>query len=334
MGNLLRGKVAVVTGSGQGIGRAIALALAEEGAKVVTNNRRPDSTGFVLLSEELLNSLSAERRDWVLRLSEEYSGDAETTAHTIRARGGEAVAFFGDVADFETARRLIETAVEHFGKIDILVNVAGAFGFCPVWEMSEEMWDRITRVKPKGYFNCIRHALPHMMRQRWGRIINCTSRAWLGDNLRHSHYAAANAGVVGLTRAVAMEVFRYGITCNAFSPWARTRASVELEAHYLAGGTERGPYSGGPQVPFDLTPAPEALCPFIVYLASDEAGRVTGTVFNLSGSAIGIYSEPEVARSMVKFDGTWTVDELREQVPKVLLAGYRAKAADLLGGVG
>jgi 3-oxoacyl-[acyl-carrier protein] reductase len=329
MGGLLQGKVAVVTGSGQGIGRAIAIALAKEGAKVVTNNRRPGSTKFVLLSEEQLNALSEEQRQWVLRLSEEYSGDAETTAQRIRELGGEAVAFFGDISSFEVAGQLIQTALDRFGRIDILVNVAGTFGFCPVWEMTPEMWDRVNLVKPRGYFNCIRHALPHMMAQRWGRIINCTSRAWLGDNLRHCQYAAANAGVVGLTRAVAMEVFRYGITCNAFDPWAKTRASVELEAHYLAGGPERGPYSGGPQVPFEITPNPEEICPFIVYLASEEAAGVTGTVFNLAGSSIGIYSEPEVVRSIVKFGGTWTIEELREQVPRVLLRGYRARAADL-----
>jgi 3-oxoacyl-[acyl-carrier protein] reductase len=113
--------------------------------------------------------------------SQEATGDTETTAEAIRKLGGEAVPCFGDISDFKAAQKLIRTAVDSFGSIDILVNVAGTFGFSPLWEMSEELWDEVTLTKPKGYFNCIRHAVPFMMKQKWGRIINCTSRAfWAG----------------------------------------------------------------------------------------------------------------------------------------------------------
>ena len=113
----------------------------------------------------------------------------------IRDLGGEAAAFFGDVSDFKVAGQLIETALDNFGNIDILANIAGAFGICPVEETTEELWDRVTGIKPKGYFNTIRHALPHMIKQKSGRIINTVSRAFSGDVIKHAEYCASNAGV-------------------------------------------------------------------------------------------------------------------------------------------
>jgi 3-oxoacyl-[acyl-carrier protein] reductase len=323
MGDTLKGKIAVVTGSGQGIGRAIAIAMGKEGAKVVTNNRKPGSTNFAILSEAELNALSEEKREWALRLSKEYSGDAETTAQKIRELGGEAIPFFADISKFDEAAKLIQTAVDTYGKIDILVNVAGAFGFSAVWEMTEELWDHVTNVKPKGYFNCIRHAAPHMMKQKWGRILNCTSKAWAGDPLRHCEYAAANAGVVGLTRAVATELYEYGITCNAFSPYARTRASWELNAYQMAVDESRNPSLNKKTMPWELTPSPDEMGPFLVYLASDEAANISGSVFNVGGAGVGIYAEPDIKRTITKFGGSWTVEELKQQVPRALLAGYK-----------
>lgn len=320
MGDILKGKVAVVTGSGQGIGRAIALGMAGEGAKVVTNNRRPGSTGHAILDDSILDLMSREQREWLHKQDEESSGDAETTAETIRKAGGEAVAFFGDISDFETASKLIETAVDSFGRIDILANVAGTFGFSPIWEMTEELWDRVTLTKPKGYFNCIRHAAPFMMKQKWGRIINCTSRAFLGDVLKHAEYCAANAGVVGLTRAVAKELYQYGITCNAFAPFARTRAAFELAAYDEAVTEPESPWMDRKfAFPLDITPSPDDVAPFINYLASDEAAKINGRVFNVAGSSIGLYSEPEIDKTLVKYGGRWTIDELRQQIPFGLL---------------
>jgi 3-oxoacyl-[acyl-carrier protein] reductase len=320
MGDILKGKVAVVTGSGQGIGRAIAIGMAEEGAKVVTNNRRRGSTGYAHLNEKVLKSMSAKQKEWVHKQQEKMGGDAETTAEAIKKMGGEAVPFFGDIVDFETAKKLIQTAVDSFGRIDILANVAGTFGFSPIWEMSEELWDKVTLTKPKGYFNCIRHAVPFMMKQKWGRIINCTSRAFLGDVLKHAEYCAANAGVVGLTRAVAKELAQYGITCNAFAPFARTRAAYELAAYDEAVTEAESPWMDRKfSFDFEMTPSPDDIAPFLNYLASDEAANINGRTFNIGGSMINLYSEPEMERTLVKYGGRWTIDELRQQVPFALL---------------
>jgi 3-oxoacyl-[acyl-carrier protein] reductase len=321
MGNILQGKVAIVTGSGQGIGRAIAVGLAKEGAKVVTNNRRPGSTGHVHLDDSILNSMTTEQREWLREQVEESTGDAETTAEAIREIGGEAVPFFGDISSFEIAGKLVQTAVDNFGKLDILVNVAGTFGFSALWEMTEELWDYVTLTKPKGYFNCIRHAAPLMMKQRWGRILNCTSRAFLGDVLKHAEYCAANAGVVGLTRAVAIELYPYGITCNAFAPHARTRAAFELEAYDKAVTEAESPWMDRKYAfPLENTPSADDLAPFVAYLVSDEAAEINGMVFLVAGSSIGVYSEPEISRTLIKVGGRWTLDEIRQQVPRGLLA--------------
>jgi 3-oxoacyl-[acyl-carrier protein] reductase len=328
MGQVLKDRVAVVTGSGQGIGRAIAIAMAREGARVVTNNRKRGSTGNAIVPDALLGGMESERRQWLEKQAEEANGDAEATAHAIKAFGGEATPFFGDISDFNAAAGLIRTAVDAYGRVDILVNVAGTFGFNNVWEITEETWDRVTNTKPKGYFNVIRFAVPHMIKQKWGRIINCTSRAYLGDVLKHAEYCTANAGVVGLTKAVAKELFRYGITCNAFSPFARTRASFELDAVDKATSAGENPWMDRKfSIPLEMTPSPEHVAPFIVYLATEEAARISGSVFQVAGNGIGLYSEPEIARSLVRSgDEPWTIEELMKQAPRALFMDYHPPA--------
>ena len=147
----LKDRVAIVTGSGRGIGHSIALALAKEGAKVVANNRKPDPTG----------------------------GDAETLAREIVDMGGQAVPFFGDVSDFTVAGKLIQTALDSFGGLDILVNNAGFSNKVNPWEITEEQWDGVVDTILKGTFNCSRQAIPIMKKQGKGRIINCTSGCWI-----------------------------------------------------------------------------------------------------------------------------------------------------------
>ena len=181
MSNRLKGKVAVVTGSGQGIGKSIAIALAKEGAKVVTNNRKPNSTDVTGLVGYSLDSLNKERQAKLNKSLDDLRGDAESVANEIKKLGGEAVPFYGDVADFKVAGKLIQTAVDSFGSIDILVNNAGTFRYANIWDMTEETWDAVTLNKPKSYFNCTRHAVPYMMKKKWGRIINTSSGAWLGS---------------------------------------------------------------------------------------------------------------------------------------------------------
>ncbi|MCX6009082.1 MAG: SDR family NAD(P)-dependent oxidoreductase [Chloroflexi bacterium] len=294
MSTRLKARVAIVTGSGQGIGRAIAIALAKEGAKIVTNNRRPDTSG----------------------------GDAETTARQITDMGGQAIPFFGSVSDFEVAGKLIQAAVDKFGRLDILVNNAGTDRPHMVWNMTEEEWDICVDSFLKGTFNCTRFACGVMREQKWGRIMNTTSTAWLGT-VGHCNYGAAKAGIVGLTRAVAREMGRYGVTCNAYAPTAATRFTVSEEIvagfkkRYEAGLVTRERYE-------ELTnpPSPETVTPFIVYLCTDEAADINGQVFDVTGGNIAIYSEPVKKKDINKEEGLWTVEELIELVPKVLLEGY------------
>ncbi len=298
MGDRLKGRVAVITGSGQGIGKAIAVALAQEGAGVVTNNRRPGTSG----------------------------GDAETAAKEIRDAGGKAVAFFGSVSEFDTAQKLVQTAVDNFGRLDIVVNNAGADAPKMVWNMSEEEWDRSVDSFLKGSFNCIRHATPLMREQKWGRIINTTSTAWLGT-VGHCNYGAAKAGLVGLTRAVAREMGRYGVTCNAYAPTAATRFT--LSEDIVAGFKKR--YEAGLMTKErfeELTnpPGPETVAPFIVYLCTGEAANINGQVFDVTGNNIALYSEPVKVKAIDKQEGMWTVEELIEKVPGVLLEGYKNPA--------
>ncbi|MGD9161289.1 MAG: SDR family NAD(P)-dependent oxidoreductase [Desulfobacteraceae bacterium] len=330
MSENLKGKVAVVTGSGQGIGRSIAIAMSREGAKVVTNNRKPGSTGFAIMDESLVENLNSEEKEDLKKRSEEAKGDAETTAQAIRDAGGEAVPFFGDTSDFNTAKELIQTAVDNYGRIDILVNVVGTFSFSPIWEMSEEMWDYVCNVKPKAHFNCIRHALPYMMEQKFGRIINCTSGAFKGGGIRQAHYSAANAGVVGLTFAVAQEVIEYGITCNAFAPNAQTRASFEIDAYEKAMPEGKGPWVfDNFKLPLNLSPSPDDLAPFICYLSTDEAAEISGSVFFVGGPSVHLYSEAEWQSSLIKYGGRWTVEELKEQVPMNLMGMHKSSTMQM-----
>ena len=293
----LTGKVALVTGSGQGIGKAIALELARHGARVVTNSRKPGTKG----------------------------GDAESTAYEIMDARGQAVAFYGDVSNFQSAGKLIQTAVDRFGRLDIVINNAGADAPHMIWNMTEEEWDLSINSYLKGTFNTCRHACALMREQKWGRIINTTSTAWLGT-VGHCNYGAAKAGVVGLTRSVAREMGRYGVTCNAYAPTASTRfsASEEIQAgfkkRYEAGLMTKERFE-------ELTnlPSPETVGPFIVFLCTDAAADINGQVFDVTGGNIALYSEPIKKKTISKDAGIWTVDELTKQVPS-LLEGYKNPA--------
>lgn len=291
MANLLKDRVAVVTGSGRGIGRAIALAMAKEGARIVTNNRKPDGVG-----------------------------DAETTAREIKDMGGQAVPFYGDISSFETGRKLIQTAVDSFGKLDILVNNAGFRDVVDSWEITEEQWDRVIGIILKGTFNCTRHALPLMKEQRWGRIINCASGCWILC-LQACHYGAAKAAVVGFTRAIAGDMATHGITCNAYHPVALTAMSTDFERTKSLFGKryEMGLISKEDYENVLSRPGPEGVGSLVTYLATDAAAKINGKVLYASGGMISIYSEPEKIRTINKKGSIWTVEELIEKVPKELL---------------
>ena len=326
MSKHLEGKVAIVTGSGQGIGRAVAKALAAEGCKVMTNNRKPCVKNEVAMHEkERIDRLDPETKAWVMKEVETYAGDAETTAQAIRDAGGEATACFADITDWDQAKRLVDTAVETYGTVDIVINCAGAFGFCAIDEMSKDLWDTVLTAKPTGHFYVIRHAVPYMMKNGWGRIINCSSGAFMGGEIRQAEYCAANAGTVGLIRGLAWELQEYNITANAFCPAAKTRASIDMEIFdKTVGDGKTSTLSGKPIVAYDKTPLPDDFAPFLAYLCTDEAKDITGTVFSTVGKFIGRYSDPAMVGRMVPENGeAWTVDKIIDAAPDTLFKDYK-----------
>ena len=322
MEKILEGKVAVVTGSGQGIGRAIALAFAEQGAKVVTNNRKPGASAASMVTQEQIDSLSSERKEWFEKGFAAQSGDAETTAREIKAAGGEATPVFCDITKIEDAERLIQTAVDTYGKIDILCNVAGGFGFGDIEDITVEHWNRVNDVKPRGFFYTLKFAIPHMRKQKSGRIILCASPAFMGGPLKQAAYVTANAGVVGLTRAAAMELSVDGVTVNCFAPGAHTRATYELEA-------ARDSFDKGILIPgktfmsAEETPGPEYVAPFIVYLASDKSSRISGSTFMVAGNRVALFANPTVVKGIGKDSKEpWSLDELFDKIETEIIPDY------------
>jgi len=306
MGDRLKGKVAVVTGAGRGIGRAHALALAAEGAMVVVNDLggAADGTGA---DKSPANEVVAE----------------------IKKMRGKAVANYDTVATMQGGERIIKTAIDTFGKIDILVNNAGVLRDRMIFNMTEEEWDTVIKVHLYGHFACTKFACIAMRQQRSGRIINTSSAAGLG-NMGQANYSAAKEGIVGFTRTVARDMGRYGVTCNAIRPGAATRMTMTPEL--MAAWEKRQKTMGDTGLPGGLTApgggampdlaamAPEAISPPVVFLCTDEAANINGCTFDVHGGDIGLYSEPAIIKSIHK-DGIWTVDELCKLIPKTLATG-------------
>jgi len=296
MGDRLKGKVALITGAGRGLGRCHSLALAAEGAKVVVNDLggAMDGTG-----------------------SDQTPAD-EVVAE-IKKMGSDAVANYDSVVSFEGAEKIVKCALDNFGRLDILINNAGVLRDRMVFNMTEEEWDTVLKVHLYGHFNCAKHASVVFRQQRNGRIVNTSSAAGLG-NMGQANYSAAKEGIVGLTRTLARDLGRYGVTCNAIRPMAGTRMTLtpELKA---AWGKSMG-ISGTDLDNFMttiFTPA-ECVSPFVVFLCTDEAANINGRTFCVMGGEIHLYSEPDYIRSIYK-KGIWTVDELCELVPGSLATG-------------
>lgn len=323
MSRQLEGMVAIVTGSGQGVGRGIAAVLAREGAKVITNNRKPG--GF---SSAQYDPCSMPPEEYKKMLA--MRGDAESTAAQIRAEGGEPAPFYGDVADFKTAGNLVEFALDTYGRLDILVNNAAGLGQGTIQTTTEEDWDYITLAKLKGAYNTMHHAVPVMLQQGFGRILNCASNAWTGvGNL--CAYSAANAGVVGLTKSVARELAGKGITANVYCPQANSPGHV-VEFNKTVRSLEKA--LGRTDVidpeKMKLVEAdhddPENAAPFLAYLCTREAAYISGSVFSvLASGKIDIYSEPDRYRQIEKIGSRWTVEELTEIVPRDFLYDYQSR---------
>ncbi len=311
MAGILTGKVAIVTGSGQGIGRDIALCLAKEGARIITNNRKPGSS-INAFEKTSLDFTDAERD-----ALKELSGDAQTTADEIIKNGGQAIPFFGDVSSFKVAGEMVDAAISNYGRIDIVVNNASSNWVGNIMDMDEELWNTSISSKLTGAFNLMHHAMPYMKEQNFGRIINSASDAFLGL-LGYAAYGAANAGLVALTKAAAQDVEDFGITINAYTPLARTRAWLNAATTYrLQGVPVEALEEGAPEA---MKRTAEGMVPFIAYLASDKAEEISGKLFKLSSDGeIGLWSDSEVVKEIKTDEPFWSIKELSSRIPGELL---------------
>ena len=252
------GRVAIVTGAGRGIGREHSLMLAHQGAKVVVN--------------DLGGSIDGTGND---------AGPAQQVVDEITEMGGEAVANTDDISDWRGAERLINQAVEHFGRLDILVNNAGILRDRMLTNMSEAEWDAVIQVHLKGTFAPSRHAAAYWREQSKagnevdGRIINTSSPSGLYGNVGQTNYGAAKASIASFTVIAAKELGRYGVTVNAIAPAALTRMTENL---------------GMGQLPEDVKErmSPHYISPIVVYLASPQAKHITGRVFDVSGRMLSV----------------------------------------------
>jgi NAD(P)-dependent dehydrogenase (short-subunit alcohol dehydrogenase family) len=277
----LDGRVAIVTGAGRGIGASVAKLFAAEGAAVVVN--------------DLGASLSG--------LESDVDNPGASLVREIEASGGTAVVNGADVGDHEAARDLVESTVERFGRLDVLVNVAGILRDRMIFNMSEEEWDSVIRVHLKGHFNTIRPAAAHWRQvgdpDAQNRIINYTSRAGLHGAPGQPNYSAAKLGIVGLTYSCAVALKRYGVTTNAIAPAAATRMTATAKVSGVDGLAEN-----------ELSP--DSIAPVAAYLASEQSGWCNGHVLNARGYEVTLYSDPQPVATVTS-DGPWSLDQLAKQ---------------------
>jgi len=286
----LDGKAALVTGAGRGIGRAVAMQLAAEGASVVVN--------------DLGTGLGGDGQDQSI---------AEQVVIEIQQAGGVAVANTDSITDYDAAGAMVQQAVDNFGQIDIVVNVAGILRDRMIFNMSEDEFDIVTAVHLNGTFNTVRHASAIMREQRSGRIINFSSvSAWGSPG--QPNYGAAKYGILGFTAVLANSLAKYGITANAILPFATTRMidSTPRGQEFLK---EHG------KLPSEMADGTEGdpgnVAPMVVYLATDGAGEINGHFFGVRGTTISLYSHWELA-GVLHATRTWTPQELIDVFPETL----------------
>ena len=282
---MLKGKVAVVTGAARGVGREIARLMAQHGARVVVNDYGGSEAG-----------LGTDRKP------------ADEVVEEIRKAGGEAVANYDSVASMAGGQSIVKTAVDAFGRVDIVVNNAGILRDRMIFNMTEEEWDAVINTHLKGSFAVTRAAAPLMREQKWGRFINMTSTSGLIGNVGQANYAAAKLGIFGLTKATALDMARYNVTANCISPFAWTRmiGTIPTETEVQKARVEKIK---------KLSPA--HIAPVAAFLASDAAKDITGQVFGVRGKEIMLFShERPIMR--VHHDEGWTVERLAEMFPGTL----------------
>lgn len=271
---MLDGKVVAITGAGGGIGRACALACAAEGARVVVAD-----IGVGLGGEDPRSEV------------------ADAVVAEIAGSGGEAVAVAEDVSTMAGGERIVQRAVETWGRIDGVVAVAGILRERMLFNMSEEEWDAVVATHLKGHFTVFRHAAAVMRKQESGSLVGFTSGAFAGS-VAQANYSAAKGGIVSLVRSAAAGLHRYGVRANAIAPIARTRMSANVPMELAEMGE------------------PEDVAPMVVYLLSDAAKDVTGQVYTVVGGRIAVWNQPVEVREMRK-DGRWTAEEIASRFDEV-----------------
>ncbi len=289
MSGICEGRIVIVTGAGRGIGREHALGFAREGARVVVNDLgvARDGTGG-------------------------SAGPAQDVVDEIAALGGEAVANTDDIADWNGARQLVQTAIDSFGGLDVLVNNAGFVRDRMVFTTSEEEWDAVIRVHLKGHFAVTRHAAEYWRAQSKSgetvdaRIVNTSSGAGLMGSVGQGAYSAAKGGIAALTLVESAEMGRYGVTANAIAPAARTRMTEEV-----FGDRMQVPESG-----FDVND-PANISPLVVWLGSTESAGITGRVFEVEGGLISVADGWQHGPSLDK-NGRWDPAEVGTAVHKLI----------------
>ncbi len=280
MAKLLEGRVAVVTGSGNGIGRAEARGMAAQGAKVVVDDigTSPEGIGTSHVP-------------------------ADTVVKEIQDAGGTAIACYDSVATEKGAKNIIDTAIKNYGRIDILVNDAGiVYEPRQVFEIPNNEWESLIKTHLYGTFYCTRYACSFMSKQKYGRIINTSSHVGLGWE-SFAAYGAAKEGIAGLTRTVARDMAKYGVTCNVIRPLAAWRGSKQV--------TQRANVN-----------RPEDVASLVVYLASEEADHINGCIFEVWHGHVGIFTEPPILKEVINKADGWTTEELAEKIPKTLTKGF------------
>jgi NAD(P)-dependent dehydrogenase (short-subunit alcohol dehydrogenase family) len=302
MAGICEGRVVVVTGAGRGIGRGHAIEFARQGAKVVVND----------LGAEVDGSGSS-------------AGPAGEVVEEIRAFGAEAIANGEDISDWDGAKRLIDSAIDTFGGLDVLVNNAGILRDRMLVNMTDTEFDAVIRVHLRGTFAPMRWAAEYWRnRVKEGetndaRIINTTSPSGIYGNVGQTNYGAAKAGIASMTIITAMELGRYGVTVNAIAPAALTRMTENLG--FAEGSSQRKPEE------FDRND-PDNIAPLVVWLGSPASADITGRVFNVHGGHISV-AEGWVEGPTADKDDRWTVTEIGDTVPG--LVAKAAPNADMFG---
>jgi NAD(P)-dependent dehydrogenase (short-subunit alcohol dehydrogenase family) len=286
---LLEGKVAVVTGAGGGIGRDFALAFAAEGASVVVN--------------DIGASVHGEGRD---------TGPAEKVAAEIRAAGGKAASSTDSVAEWPSANRIVQCALDHFQKLDVVVNNAGILRDRFFFNMSVEEWRAVIDVHLNGSFYVARAAAPYFKSQQSGAYVHMTSTSGLVGNLGQANYSAAKLGIVGLSKSIALDMQRYNVRSNCIAPfaWSRMIGSIPTETEDQKARVEK------------LKSMETAkIAPLAVFLVSEEAKDVSGQIFAVRANEIFLMSQSRPVRSVHRAEG-WTPDTIASQAMPALRASF------------